>query len=73
MNNTFIQTVDDHENHTADPRSGPIRRYYDRLRKESQQNQTNLHNILTQTNIGVEDEVRVQLICNDHLKRNIRR
>ena len=73
LNNIFIQTVGDHENHTADPRSGPIRQYYDRLRKESEQNQTNPHNILTQTNIGVQDEVRVQLICNDHLKRNVRR
>ncbi|CAM4798470.1 unnamed protein product [Rotaria magnacalcarata] len=73
LNNIFIQTVGDHENHTGDPRSGPIRQYYDRLRRESQQNQTILHNILTQTNIGVQDEVRVQLTSNHHLKRNIRR
>ncbi|CAF1331691.1 unnamed protein product [Rotaria sordida] len=73
LNNVFIRTTGDHENHTADPRSGPIRQYYDRLRKESEQNQTNPHNILTQANIGVQDEVRVQLTSNDHLKRNIRR
>ncbi|CAF3470781.1 unnamed protein product [Rotaria socialis] len=73
LNNVFIQTVGDHENHTGDPRSGPIRQYYDRLRRESQQNQAIPHNILTQTNIGVQDEVRVQLTSNHHLKRNIRR
>ena len=73
LNNIFIKTVGDHENHTADPRSVPIREYYDRLRKESQQNQTNPHNILTQANIGVKDELRVQLTSNDHLKRNVRR
>ena len=71
LNNIFIKTVGDHENHTADPRSIPIREYYDRLRKESQQNQTNPHNILTQANIDVKDEVRVQLTSNDHLKRNV--
>ncbi|CAF4063073.1 unnamed protein product [Rotaria sp. Silwood1] len=72
LNNVFIQTVGAHENHPADPRSGAIRQYYDRLRKESEQNQTNPHNILTQANIGVQDEVRDQLTSNDHLKRNIR-
>ena len=53
LSNKFIQTVGDHENYTGDPRSGLIRQYYDRLRTESQQNQTNPHNILTQVNIGV--------------------
>ena len=37
------------------------------------QNQTNPHNILTQTNIGVAEEVRVQLSNDSNLKRNIRR
>ena len=46
LNNIFTKTVGDYENHTADPRSVPIREYYDRLRKESQQNQINPHNIL---------------------------
>ena len=46
LNNIFIKTVGDYENHTTDPRSVPIREYYDRLRKESQQNQINRHNIL---------------------------
>ena len=68
LNNILIQTVGDHENHTGDPRSGPIREFYACLRRESQQNQTNPHNILTQTNIGVPDEVRVQLVSNDQLK-----
>ena len=30
-------------------------------------------NILIQINIGVQDEVRVQIANNDYLKRNIRR
>ena len=38
-----MKTVGDYENHAADPRSVPIREYYDRLRKESQQNQINPH------------------------------
>ena len=46
LNNIFIKTVADYENHTADSHSVPIREYYDRLRKESQQNQINPHNIL---------------------------
>ena len=46
LNSIFIKTVGDYENHTADPRFVPIREYYDRLRKESQQNQINPHNIL---------------------------
>ncbi|CAF1179479.1 unnamed protein product [Didymodactylos carnosus] len=58
LSNVFIKTVDDHENHTGNPRSGLIRQYYERLQVESQQNQTNPHNILTQTNIGVPDEVQ---------------
>ncbi|CAF0848163.1 unnamed protein product, partial [Didymodactylos carnosus] len=62
-----------HENHTGNPRYGSIRQYYERLQVESQQNQTNPHNILTQTNIGVPDEVRIQLPSNENLKRNIRR
>ncbi|CAF4181655.1 unnamed protein product, partial [Rotaria sordida] len=62
-----------HGLHIGDPRSGPIRQYYDRLRTEFQQNQTNPHNILTQVNIGVQDEVRVKITSNDNLKRNIRR
>ena len=73
LSNKFIQTVGDHENHTGDPRSGPIRQYYDRLRTESQQIQMNPHNILTQVNIGIHDEVRVKITNNDNLKRNIRR
>jgi hypothetical protein len=72
-NNIFIKTVGDHENHIGDQRSGLIRVYYDRLRQESLQNQTNPHNILTQANIGVQDEVRVQLTSNNNLKRNVRR
>ncbi|CAF2150700.1 unnamed protein product [Rotaria magnacalcarata] len=41
--------------------------------EESEQNQTIPHNILTQINIGVQGEVRVQIANNDYLKRNIRR
>ena len=73
LNNTFIKTIDEHENHTGDPGAGPIRQYYERLQTEPLQNQTNPHNILTQTNIGVAEEVRVQLPNNSNLKRNIRR
>ncbi|CAF1331167.1 unnamed protein product, partial [Didymodactylos carnosus] len=73
LSNVFIKTVGDHENHTGNPRSGLIRQYYERLQGESQQNQTNPHNILTQTNIGVPDEVHIQLPSNENLKRNIRR
>ncbi|CAF1204394.1 unnamed protein product [Didymodactylos carnosus] len=73
LSNVFIKTVGDHENHTENPRSGPVRQCYERLQGESQQNQTNLHNILTQTNIGVPDEVRIQLPSNENLNRNIRR
>ncbi|CAF1021616.1 unnamed protein product [Rotaria magnacalcarata] len=29
LNNVFIKTVGDHENHTGDSRAGPIREYYD--------------------------------------------
>ena len=73
LNNILIKTVGNHENHIGDPRSGLIRVYYDRLREESLKNQTNPHNILTQANISVQDEVRVQLTSNHHLKRNVRR
>lgn len=73
LNNILIKTVGNHENHIGDPRSGLIRVYYDRLREESLKNQTNPHNILTQANIGVQDEVRVQLTSNNNLKRNVRR
>ena len=73
LNNILIKTVGNHENHFGDPRSGLIRLYYDRLRQESLKNQTNPHNILTQANISVEDEVRVQLTSNNNLKRNVRR
>ena len=64
---SFIKTIGEYENHTGDPRARPTRQYYERL-----QNQTNPHNILTQTNIGVAEEVRVQLSNNSNLKRNIR-
>ena len=69
LSNKFIG---DQENPTDDRRSGPIRQYYHRLRTEPQQNQTNSHNILTQVNIGVQDEVRLKITNNDNLKRNIR-
>ncbi|CAF4139734.1 unnamed protein product, partial [Rotaria sordida] len=63
----------EHENHTGNPRCEATRKYYEQLRQESEQNQTNPHNILIQINIGVPDEVRIQLSSNHHLKRNIRR
>ncbi|CAF0954419.1 unnamed protein product [Adineta steineri] len=73
LNSIFDKTVGKHENHVGNQRSGLIRVYYERLREESLKNQTNPHNILTQANIGVRDEVRVQLTHNDNLKRNVRR
>ncbi|CAF1393552.1 unnamed protein product [Rotaria sordida] len=61
LNYEFIKTVGEHENHTGNPRCETTRKYYERLRQKSEQNQTSSHNILTQTTIGVPDEVRVQL------------
>ncbi|CAF2856701.1 unnamed protein product [Rotaria sp. Silwood2] len=73
LNYEFIKTVGEHENHTGNPRCEATRKYYEQLKQEPEQNQTNPHNILTQTNIGVPDEVRIQLPSNHNLKRNIRR
>ena len=73
LNNIFIQTVGDHKNHTGDRRFVQVQEYYDRLRKKSLRNQTNPHNILTQINIAVQDEVHVQLTGNGRLKKNLRR
>lgn len=73
VDHVVLKTVGEHENHTGDPRTAPIRKYYEQLYTESQQNHTSPHNILTQTNIGVPDEVRVHLPATTNLKRNIRR
>jgi hypothetical protein len=43
LNYEFIKTVDEHENHTGNPRCEATRKYYERLRQESEQNQANLY------------------------------
>ncbi|CAF4150368.1 unnamed protein product, partial [Rotaria sordida] len=57
LNYEFIKTVGEHENHTGNSRCEATRKYYEKLKQESEQNQTNPHNILTQINIGVPDEL----------------
>ncbi|CAF1514445.1 unnamed protein product, partial [Rotaria sordida] len=39
--------------------------------QESEQNQTSPHNILTQANINVPDEIRVHLRTNDSFKKSV--
>ncbi|CAF2887331.1 unnamed protein product [Rotaria sp. Silwood2] len=73
LNYEFIKTVGQHKNHIGNSRCEATRKYYEQLRRESEQNQTNPHNVLTQTNIGVPDEVLLCLPSNHNLKRNIRR
>ena len=68
----FIKTVGKHEDHLGNSRCAITRKYFGKLKHESEQNYTNPHNILTQANIGVPDEVRVQLPMNDSFKRNVR-
>ena len=60
-NYDFIKTVGEHENHVDNSRCAATRKYFEKLKQESEQNHTNPHNILTQANIGVPDEVHVQL------------
>ncbi|CAM4775069.1 unnamed protein product [Rotaria magnacalcarata] len=72
-NYEFIKIVGEHENHVGNSRCAATRKYFEKLKQESEQNHTNPHNILTQVNIGVPDEVRVQLPTNYNLKRNVRR
>ena len=69
-NYDFTKTVGEHENHVGNSRCAATRKYFEKLKQESEQNHTNPHNILTQGNIGVPDEVRVQLPTNNSLKRN---
>ena len=70
LNYEFIKTVGQHENHIGNSRGEATRKYYEQLRQEFEQNQTNPHNVLTQTNIGVPDEVLICLPSNHNLKRN---
>ena len=35
LNNIFIKTIGEHENHTGDPRAEPTRQYYERLQTKS--------------------------------------
>ncbi|CAF4047715.1 unnamed protein product, partial [Rotaria sp. Silwood1] len=72
-NYEFIKTVGEHENQIGNSRCVSTRTFYESLRQESEQNQTNLYNILTPANICVPDEVLVQLPTNDSLKRNFHR
>ena len=72
-NYDFIKIVGEHENHLGNCRCAATRQYFEKLKQESEQNHTNPHNILTEVNIGVPDEVHVQLPMNDSLKRNVRR
>ncbi|CAF4766304.1 unnamed protein product, partial [Rotaria sp. Silwood2] len=72
-NYEFIKIVGQHGNHVGNSRYAATRKYFEKLKQESEQNHTNPHNILTQVNIGVPDEVRVQLPTNNSLKRNVRR
>ncbi|CAF1541239.1 unnamed protein product [Adineta ricciae] len=72
LNYEFIKTVGQHENHIGNSKDEATRKYYEHLRSECQQNQTTTHNVLTQTNIGVPDEVLVCLPSTSNLKRNIR-
>ena len=69
----FVKTVGEHENHVGNSRCAATRIHFEKLKQESKQNHTNPHNILTQANIGVPDEVCVPLPTNDSLKRNVRR
>ncbi|CAF3415110.1 unnamed protein product [Rotaria socialis] len=72
-NYELIKIVGEHENHVGNSRCAATRKYFEKLKQESEQNHTTPHNILTQVNIGVPDEVRVQLPTNYNLKRNVRR
>ena len=57
LNYECITTVSEHENHNGNPRCEATRKYYEQLRQESEQNHTNLHNLLTKINISVPDEM----------------
>ena len=72
-NYDFIKTVGEHDNHVGNSRCAATGKYFKKLKQESEQNHTNPHNILTQANIGIPDEIRCQLRTNDSLKRNVRR
>ena len=72
-NYDFIKTIGKHENQVGNSRCTATRKYFENLKQESEQNHTNPHNILTQANIDVPDEVHAQLPTNDSLKRNVRR
>ena len=72
-NYDFIKTVGELESHVGNSRCAATRKYFEKLKQESEQNYTNPHYILTQVNIGVPDVERAQLPTNDSLKRNVRR
>ncbi|CAF1300285.1 unnamed protein product, partial [Didymodactylos carnosus] len=73
LNNVIIKVVGEHENHAGNPRSESVRKFDENLKQETAHNHTNPHNIWTQNDTGVPDEVRVILPTNANLKQDIRR
>ncbi|CAF3197768.1 unnamed protein product [Rotaria socialis] len=51
LNYEFIKTVDEHENHVGNSRCAAARKYYEKLRQESEQNKTKFHHIYNELKI----------------------